>query len=78
MNLARVGPTTPTRAGRLANAWVDPSDALCQRQGAWHLYRPTALGTAGVAPALPVQGLTSWRGPSPPGAEQTHPGLPLG
>ena len=27
---------------------------------AWHLCRPTALGTGGVVPGLPVQGLTSW------------------
>jgi hypothetical protein len=26
-NLARVGPTTPTRAGRLSDASVDPTDA---------------------------------------------------
>ena len=29
---------------------------------AWHLCRATALGTGGVVPALPVQGLTSMAG----------------
>jgi hypothetical protein len=29
--LARVGPTTPTRAGRLADASVDPTDARCAK-----------------------------------------------
>src|SRR5262245_8164162 len=28
-DLARVGPTTPTRAGRLADASVDPTEARC-------------------------------------------------
>jgi hypothetical protein len=30
MQLARVGPTTPTRAGRLADASVDPTEARCR------------------------------------------------
>ena len=43
--LARFGPTTPTRAGRLADASVDPTDARCRKDPFAMRLRPKQPGS---------------------------------
>jgi hypothetical protein len=50
-HVARVGPTTPTRAGRLADASVDPTDARLRN------VKPTCRGGAGRSEST----ISHWR-----------------